>query len=170
MLCNLTDVYLFQAGRHDDSSTCTSRNCVFGARSFLSRVSLIVSIFGVITFGFHKTRGISWLADDLLASQEGLCSMELVSYLVSSAQPRFWSTWRRWSALFVRPITFRQWSHPTPAGLRYIDVLAHTLPSDTLSSEYTFELWWIVCWYLVGLFERGIGPLQGFCLPRPTQM
>jgi hypothetical protein len=30
------------------------------------------------TFGFHKMRGISWLADDLLASQEGLCSMELV--------------------------------------------------------------------------------------------
>jgi hypothetical protein len=31
------------------------------------------------TFGFHKTRGISWLAEDLLASQEGLCSIELVS-------------------------------------------------------------------------------------------
>jgi hypothetical protein len=28
---------------------------------------------------FHKTRGISSLADDLLASQEGLCSRELVS-------------------------------------------------------------------------------------------
>ena len=30
------------------------------------------------TLGFHKIRGISWLAKDLLASQEGLCSMELV--------------------------------------------------------------------------------------------
>jgi hypothetical protein len=29
--------------------------------------------------GFYKTRGISWLADDLLASEEGLCSLELVS-------------------------------------------------------------------------------------------
>jgi hypothetical protein len=28
------------------------------------------------TFGFHKTRGISWLAANQLASQEGLCSME----------------------------------------------------------------------------------------------
>ena len=28
------------------------------------------------TFGFHKMREISWLADELLASQEGLCSME----------------------------------------------------------------------------------------------
>jgi hypothetical protein len=29
------------------------------------------------TFGFHKTRGISWLAaKNQLASQEGLCSME----------------------------------------------------------------------------------------------
>jgi hypothetical protein len=27
-------------------------------------------------FGFHKTRGISWLAANQLASQEGLCSME----------------------------------------------------------------------------------------------
>jgi hypothetical protein len=27
-------------------------------------------------FGFHKMRGISWLAADQLASQEGLCSME----------------------------------------------------------------------------------------------
>ena len=30
------------------------------------------------TFGFHKIHGISWLANDLLASQEGLCSVELV--------------------------------------------------------------------------------------------
>jgi hypothetical protein len=30
------------------------------------------------TFGFHKMRGISWVAEDILASQEGLCSMELV--------------------------------------------------------------------------------------------
>jgi len=28
------------------------------------------------TFGFHKMRGISWLAENRLASQEGLCSME----------------------------------------------------------------------------------------------
>jgi hypothetical protein len=31
------------------------------------------------TFRFHKMRGISWVAEDILASQEGLCSMELVS-------------------------------------------------------------------------------------------
>jgi hypothetical protein len=28
------------------------------------------------TFGFHKTRGISWLSANQLASEEGLCSME----------------------------------------------------------------------------------------------
>ena len=28
------------------------------------------------TFGFHKMRGISWLAENRLASQEGLCCME----------------------------------------------------------------------------------------------
>jgi hypothetical protein len=31
------------------------------------------------TLGFHKMRGISWVAEDLLASQEGLCSIELVN-------------------------------------------------------------------------------------------
>jgi hypothetical protein len=30
------------------------------------------------TSGFHKMRGISWPSEELLASQEGLCSMELV--------------------------------------------------------------------------------------------
>jgi hypothetical protein len=30
------------------------------------------------TFGFHKMRGISWVVGDMLASQEGLYSMELV--------------------------------------------------------------------------------------------
>jgi hypothetical protein len=28
------------------------------------------------TFGFHKMRGISWVAQEVLASHEGLCSME----------------------------------------------------------------------------------------------
>ena len=32
------------------------------------------------TFGFHKMWGIFWLVEDLLASQEGLCSMELVQF------------------------------------------------------------------------------------------
>jgi hypothetical protein len=31
------------------------------------------------TFGFHKTGGISWLAENMLASQKGLCCMEIVS-------------------------------------------------------------------------------------------
>ena len=30
------------------------------------------------TFGFRKMRGISWLAEELLASPEGLCCMQLV--------------------------------------------------------------------------------------------
>jgi len=33
------------------------------------------------TFGFHKRRGISWLVEWLLVSQERIYSMELVSYL-----------------------------------------------------------------------------------------
>jgi hypothetical protein len=31
------------------------------------------------TFGFHKMRWIPWLVEDVLASQEGLCSMKLVT-------------------------------------------------------------------------------------------
>ena len=34
------------------------------------------------TFAFHKTRGISWVCEDLLASQERLCPMELFTYLL----------------------------------------------------------------------------------------
>jgi hypothetical protein len=34
-----------------------------------------------MNFGVHKMRGIFRIVEDLLASHEGLCSMELVSYL-----------------------------------------------------------------------------------------
>jgi hypothetical protein len=34
------------------------------------------------TFGFHRMQGISWVAQELLASQEGLCPMELVSMML----------------------------------------------------------------------------------------
>jgi hypothetical protein len=33
----------------------------------------------VITFGLHEIQEISRIADDILASQEGLCSMELIT-------------------------------------------------------------------------------------------
>jgi len=33
----------------------------------------------VMGFRFHKIRGRSWLAENLLAPQEGQCSIELVS-------------------------------------------------------------------------------------------
>jgi len=35
------------------------------------------------TFGFHKTRGLSWLTENVLDSQEGLFSVELVSCLLT---------------------------------------------------------------------------------------
>jgi hypothetical protein len=31
----------------------------------------------VMNLGVHKMRGVSWLAEDLLASEQGLCSLEL---------------------------------------------------------------------------------------------
>ena len=36
---------------------------------------------------FHKIPGIVWLAEDLLASQEGLCSMELSYTYIHSHKP-----------------------------------------------------------------------------------
>jgi len=34
------------------------------------------------TFRFHERRGISWQREPLLASEEGLSPMELISYLL----------------------------------------------------------------------------------------
>jgi hypothetical protein len=36
-------------------------------------------VYAVWTFPFHKMRWICWLGEDLLASQEEFCSMELGS-------------------------------------------------------------------------------------------
>jgi len=36
------------------------------------------------TFGFHKMRGMFLVAENLLASQEGLCSMEKLSLINST--------------------------------------------------------------------------------------
>jgi hypothetical protein len=41
------------------------------------------------TFGFHKMRGISWVAEELSASQGGLCSMKLVTTEVAMACPNW---------------------------------------------------------------------------------
>ena len=38
-------------------------------------------VIAVMKFGFHKIRGISWVAEKLFASDEGFCCTELVSYL-----------------------------------------------------------------------------------------
>ena len=38
-------------------------------------------------FGFHKMQGISWLAENRLASQEGLCSMEWISKIFKTTPP-----------------------------------------------------------------------------------
>jgi len=33
-----------------------------------------------LAFGFYKRQGVSWLAEQLLVSQEGLCTMKLLSW------------------------------------------------------------------------------------------
>jgi hypothetical protein len=42
------------------------------------------ALVSAITFGFHKMQRISRAAEDLLASQKGLYSMELVGWLVTN--------------------------------------------------------------------------------------
>jgi hypothetical protein len=42
------------------------------------------------TFRFHERLGISLLAEQLLASQEGLCSMELVNYFITLFSVDWW--------------------------------------------------------------------------------
>jgi hypothetical protein len=42
-----------------------------------SRV-IVNAVTNLWIFVFHKMQEISWLSEDLLASQEGLCFMELV--------------------------------------------------------------------------------------------
>jgi hypothetical protein len=41
-------------------------------------------VWNLPTFGFHKTQGISWLDEELSASQGGLCSKKLVSEINTS--------------------------------------------------------------------------------------
>jgi hypothetical protein len=36
------------------------------------------------TFGFHKMRGISWLAEEMSASQEGVCFMKIFGAMYSA--------------------------------------------------------------------------------------
>ena len=47
------------------------------------------------TFWFYKMRGVSWLAEDLSASQEGLCSMESVYRDVVCFALKKVRAWRR---------------------------------------------------------------------------
>jgi len=49
------------------------------------------------TFGLHTRRGISWLAERLLASQGELCSVELIYSVCPcdcTSSDKFWMNWR----------------------------------------------------------------------------
>ena len=59
---------------------------------------------------FHKMWGISWVDQNLLASQEGLCSTELFKHLVSSAVS-FLSNEQHQTELYVKPICQPKNSH-----------------------------------------------------------
>jgi len=60
----------------------SSRNWIWGRGAWTRLIWLRIGTGGWMLwmrwwrFALHKIRGISWLAEDLLASQEGPCSME----------------------------------------------------------------------------------------------
>ena len=88
-------------------------------------------------FGFHKMWSISWPAEDRLASQEGICFMELVSQLVSfvsrdtkSSLP-FTYSWRTVTRDTKSSLPFT-YSWRTVAPLR------HSLYSFAISSVFSY--------------------------------
>ena len=85
------------------------------------------------TFGFHKTREISWLAEERLPS-EGLCSMEWVSEWVSKK-----ISW----LVYVRQR--RLWTFYTLVIL-IIGVIPH-LP-ETVATQLLWVLQWMCVWCL----------------------
>ena len=72
--------------RWEDNIKMDFREFGWGGEAWTGSIWLIIGTGGRLlwirgwTFGFHKIREISWIAEDVLASQEGLCSMELLIY------------------------------------------------------------------------------------------
>jgi hypothetical protein len=83
-------------------------------------------------FGFHKMRGISWVAENLLASQEGLCSMECIWKFECSG------TWRRVDGWV--PYDVAKDSNACIFGVNYLRVntTSHPRRTDSLAAP----LWW----------------------------
>jgi hypothetical protein len=64
------------------------------------RLQALVNVFDESS-GFHRRWGISWLANRLLACQEGVWSMELIIYLKSNLCDTLTTVWRFGSVLIT---------------------------------------------------------------------
>ena len=91
------------------------------------------------TFGFRKMLGISWLAANQLASQEGLCSMKLVNYLVG-----YTNMFRLRSCLWRRAASVRLLRVPW-CNLQY---------EHTKCDIEEVILTWLTQWYLRNSCKR----------------
>ena len=67
---------------------------------------------GVMKFSFYKTRGISWLGENRLASQEGIRCMELVSYGNGD--------WLKFPKTLAIGPHLKTWIHCTPSHTIYL--------------------------------------------------
>jgi hypothetical protein len=81
------------------------------------------------TFRVHKMRRISWVADDVSASQEGLCSMELVSKSLIPIYVRGWVD----NNILVQPKVLSKRKIPkSPSGIKPaaqgLNQLRHRVP------------------------------------------
>ena len=112
----------------------------------------------VINLAFRKTRGIAWLAEDLLASQEGLCFLEL-SKLSDSCHQFVSSRAVKWALSILHARTHAR---------------AHTLvdcwkfcPLATLLREtHSCNLWYAVP-YLAYFFKHRLTKVTLFVLLLP---
>ena len=90
------------------------------------------------TFGFHQMRRNSWLAEELLASQEGLCSMELVSCLTLKIYSANRDTGGMWHELERFESKFSSSMKPgTPLSRSQLPpILSYVHPVNVLLSRF----------------------------------
>jgi hypothetical protein len=122
----------------------------------------------VMNFRFHKRRGISWLAETLLASQDGLCSMELVASYAQSIITTIYFCFlpgrgvELTTHLHLVPRSKNEWcytSTPQYALMAWCSVKAqgqlHVLPFLAVPTNTLWANWLILCILITKVMSWG---------------